>query len=60
MVLLRENPLTDIRNTRSIEAVVLGGRLYRRENLDALLAHVEASVGSLTLSAKLLWAYLWN
>jgi imidazolonepropionase-like amidohydrolase len=58
MVLLRENPLTDIRNTRSIEAVVLGGRLYRREDLDALLAHVEASVGSLTLGAKLLWAYL--
>ena len=59
MVLLRENPLTDIRNTRSIEAVVLGGRLYKRENLDALLAHVESSVGSLTLGAKLLWAYLW-
>ena len=60
MVLLRENPLTYIRNTRSIEAVVLGGRLYRREDLDALLAGVEASVGSLTLGAKLLWAFLWN
>jgi len=60
MVLLRENPLTDIRNTRSIEAVVLGGRLYRREDLDALLTDVEASVESLTLSAKLLWAFVWN
>ncbi len=60
MVLLRENPLTDVRNTRSIEAVVLGGRFYRRADLDALLAHVESAVGSLTLGAKLLWAYLWN
>jgi cytosine/adenosine deaminase-related metal-dependent hydrolase len=60
MVLLRENPLTDIRNTRSIEAVVLGGRLYGREDLDALLTGVEASVESLTLGAKLLWAFVWN
>ena len=60
MVLLRENPLSDIRNTRSIEAVVLGGTLYRREDLDALLTGVEESVGSLTLGAKLLWAFVWN
>ena len=58
LVLLREDPLTDIRNTRSIEAVVLGGRLYRRPDLDRLLTHVETSVGSLTIGAKLLWAYL--
>ena len=58
LVLLRENPLTDIRNSRSIEAVVLGGRLYRRPDLDALLDGVERSVGSLTIGAKLLWGYL--
>ncbi len=58
LVLLRENPLADIRNSRSIEAVVLGGRLYRRPDLDALLDGVERSVGSLTIGAKLLWGYL--
>jgi hypothetical protein len=58
LVLLRENPLADIQNTRSIEAVVLGGRLYRRPDLDALLDGVEASVGSPTIGAKLLWGYL--
>ncbi len=58
MILLRENPLADIRSSRSIEAVVLAGRLYRREQLDALLDGVEASIGSPTLAAKALWAYL--
>jgi hypothetical protein len=60
LVLLRENPLSDIRNTRSIDAVILGGRLYRRGQLDALLAGVESSVRRPTLTAKLVWSYLWN
>jgi Amidohydrolase family len=58
MILLRENPLADIRSSRSIEAVVLAGRPYRREHLDALLDGVESSIGSPTLAAKVLWAYL--
>jgi imidazolonepropionase-like amidohydrolase len=58
LILLRENPLSDIRNTRSIEAVILGGRLYRREQLDALLGGVESSARSLTLTAKILWHHL--
>lgn len=38
LVLLRSNPLEDIRNTRDIETVVRGGRVYDRIALDALLA----------------------
>jgi cytosine/adenosine deaminase-related metal-dependent hydrolase len=41
LVLLDANPLADIANTRRILAVVAGGRLYRRANLDRLLAGVE-------------------
>jgi imidazolonepropionase-like amidohydrolase len=40
LVLLDANPLDDISNTRRIAAVVLRGRLFQREDLDALLADV--------------------
>jgi imidazolonepropionase-like amidohydrolase len=41
LLLLDANPLEDIRNTRKIRAVVADGRLYRRADLDRLLAEVE-------------------
>ncbi|HEY6940260.1 amidohydrolase family protein [Dokdonella sp.] len=37
LVLLAADPLRDVRNTRRIEAVLLGGRLLRRADLDAVL-----------------------
>jgi len=37
-VLLDGNPLQDISNTRRISAVVANGRLFRRSDLDRLLA----------------------
>lgn len=37
LVLLTENPLTDISHTRSIEGVMAAGRWYSREELDRLL-----------------------
>jgi imidazolonepropionase-like amidohydrolase len=43
LVLLEANPLLDIRNTQSIAAVVLNGRLLDRRALDALLAQAETS-----------------
>lgn len=41
LVLLEANPLADIHNTQRIRAVVADGRLYRRGDLDQLLAKVE-------------------
>jgi imidazolonepropionase-like amidohydrolase len=38
LVLLDANPLEDVRNTQKIHAVVADGRLYRRADLDELLA----------------------
>lgn len=43
LVLLEANPLADIANTQRIRAVIADGRLYRRADLDRLLAEVEAS-----------------
>ena len=40
LVLLDQDPLKDIANTRSIEAVIFEGRIIDREELDALLAEV--------------------
>jgi len=42
VVLLDENPLLDIRNTRRIHAVVRQGKLFDRAALDELLANVKA------------------
>lgn len=42
LVLLEANPLDDIRHTRGIHAVVYGGRLFSKNDLDAMLAKVEA------------------
>jgi imidazolonepropionase-like amidohydrolase len=44
IVLLDADPLTDIRNTRRIFAVVQGGRLFSRTDLDALLEQVRSAV----------------
>ena len=43
VVLLDADPLSDIRNTRRIFAVVQGGRIFSRADLDALLAEVRAA-----------------
>lgn len=45
LVLLSEDPLRDIRNTRRIEAVLLRGRLLDRAALDAMLAGARAAAG---------------
>ena len=45
LVLLGANPLRDIGNARRIEAVVLDGRLLKRDALDALLANAAREAG---------------
>lgn len=41
LVMLEDNPLEDIRATRSVAAVIAAGRVYTRAHLDALLARIE-------------------
>jgi hypothetical protein len=45
LVLLDASPLEDIRNTRRIRAVVLGGRVLDREALDAMLPKPKRPAG---------------
>jgi imidazolonepropionase-like amidohydrolase len=45
LVLLRKNPLDDIRNSRAIEAVIVDGTYVGRVELDVLLAEVRRAVG---------------
>lgn len=44
LVLLDGNPLTDIRNTRRISAVIANGRVFDRPALDQILKGVETAV----------------
>ncbi len=46
LVLLDANPLSEIANTRRIQAVVANGRLFRRGDLDALLDGVARAVAA--------------
>jgi imidazolonepropionase-like amidohydrolase len=39
LVLLEASPLSDIRNTRGVQSVVIVGNLLRRSDLDVLLEH---------------------
>ena len=41
LVLLDADPIADIHNTRSVRAIVLNGKLYPRESLDARLLNAQ-------------------
>jgi hypothetical protein len=41
LLILNKNPLTDINNTRTIDTVILNGRVFARDKLDAMLAAVK-------------------
>jgi len=46
LVLLDANPIEDIANIRRIHAVVVGGKLLRRSELDAMLKKAREAFGS--------------
>jgi imidazolonepropionase-like amidohydrolase len=52
LVLLEKDPLADIHNTRSIQAVVLSGKIYPRKALDAMLAGAQRLASSQNDSAS--------
>ena len=43
LVLLEANPLAEISNTQKINAVVVGGKLISKAEIEAMLAKVEAA-----------------
>lgn len=52
LVLLERNPLQDIGATRTINTVVLRGKVYDRAALDAMLAETKAQVSAWNAQAK--------
>jgi imidazolonepropionase-like amidohydrolase len=52
LILLDANPLADIRATSRVRAVVLRGKLYRRADLDAMLAKARAQVAGWNAARK--------
>ena len=60
LVLLNADPLASISNVKEIDSVILNGNLYRRNDLDAMLAYVERNASSLNLLCKLTWAMIQN
>jgi hypothetical protein len=46
LVLVRGNPLEDVRNTRSINGVFLRGTYYDRADLDRVLSEARAAASS--------------
>jgi imidazolonepropionase-like amidohydrolase len=55
LLLLDANPLEDVRHTRRIEGVFLGGKYLDRSDLDELLAFAEQHAGSIRTNLHLLW-----
>jgi hypothetical protein len=58
IVLLQDNPLSDIGAVRSVQTVVLAGVVYDRHDLEQMLANVEQNAGHLSLWPKLIWHLL--
>jgi hypothetical protein len=57
LVLLEANPLSDVRNTRRIRAVTIGGRMYDRVRLDQLLRFTRSQAQRPDNWAKLMWGF---
>lgn len=58
LVLLDGNPLENIGHAAAINTVVFDGRVYRRKDLDAMLAFVERQASSLGTTCKFIWAMI--
>ena len=58
LIVLGANPLEDIRNSRSIEAVVFNGALYDQPAIAALKERVEANARSWTAGARIIWRFI--
>lgn len=60
LVLLRKNPLDDIKNTKSISHVFLSGHLYYRNQLNQLLTFTKTQANHPANWIKLLWGFAFS
>ncbi len=55
ILILEDNPLKAISNTRKINQLIYNGNLYSREQLDQMLNMTERNARSWSLNAKIIW-----
>lgn len=55
MVLLDQNPLRDIRHARAIHALNFDGKVYPRQDLDAMLAYTREQASSFAVACQFIW-----
>jgi imidazolonepropionase-like amidohydrolase len=60
LILLRKNPLEDIRNSLSIESVIFNGNLYDRMRLDNIERLIESRANSWCIACKIVWEFIKN
>ncbi|MEM1402645.1 MAG: amidohydrolase family protein [Pseudomonadota bacterium] len=58
IVLLRDNPLEDVQAVRSVDAVVLAGKIYDRDRLDAMLLQTARTANHWSMWPKFVWQAL--
>ncbi len=60
LLLLRANPLENVRNTLEIDGVSFNGNFYDRAALDGISSLVERRARSWTIGCKIIWRFLKN
>lgn len=60
LLILNNNPLSDIRHTQQIDSVIFNGNLYDRNALDQIKGHVERQARSWPVACKIVWRFLKN
>jgi imidazolonepropionase-like amidohydrolase len=58
LLMVNGDPLTDIRNTQRIEAVIFNGNVYDRDALDRISDHVKRRARSWSVASKILWRFI--
>lgn len=58
LVLVDRNPLENIAHARAIDTVIANGRMYRRKDLEAMLAFTRKQATSFSVASKFVWAIL--
>ncbi|MDN4501720.1 amidohydrolase family protein [Alteromonadaceae bacterium BrNp21-10] len=60
MVLLQENPISDIKNTTTIQTVFHGRQIYSQAAIGGLKQHAKTLANSHRVTQKLIWLFLQN
>ena len=60
LVILNSDPLSDIRNTKSIDTVVFNGSVYDHRAIEGIKHNVRKNARSWRVAAKIIWRFIRN